>query len=191
MSISCFGIDHLLFVLGLLLVVKSVGRVVATVTAFTVAHSITLAAATLGLVRVPGPPVKRVIALSIVFVAARNRARRTGQAGPDGALAVAGGLHLRIAARIRLRAARSANRPAANAIPLALFFFNLGVELGQLLFVAAFAIAALVDGPGPHRLAALDRTGAGLRDRQHCNVLGVSASLRWATAHSVFVPECS
>ena len=64
------GIDHLLFVLALLFIVGSWGRLIGTVTAFTVAHSITLAAATLGLVHVPQKPVEAAIALSIVFVAA-------------------------------------------------------------------------------------------------------------------------
>ena len=64
-----FGFDHLLFVLALIILVGDWRRVVLTVTAFTVAHSITLAAATLGFVRVPGPPVEAAIALSIVLVA--------------------------------------------------------------------------------------------------------------------------
>ncbi|MDH4115433.1 MAG: HupE/UreJ family protein, partial [Burkholderiaceae bacterium] len=64
------GIDHLLFVLGLLFLVGSWKRLIATVTAFTVAHSITLAAATLGLVHVAQAPVEATIALSIMFVAA-------------------------------------------------------------------------------------------------------------------------
>ena len=64
------GVDHLLFVLSLLLIVRGFKRIVATITAFTVAHSLTLAAATLGFVAVPGRPVEAAIALSIVFVAA-------------------------------------------------------------------------------------------------------------------------
>ena len=63
------GIDHLLFVLALLLVVSGPWLLLKTITAFTVAHSLTLAAATLGLVRVPGAPVEAVIALSIMFLA--------------------------------------------------------------------------------------------------------------------------
>ena len=63
------GIDHLLFVLALLILVKGTRRLIATVTAFTIAHSLTLAGATLGFVHVPLPPVEAVIALSIVFVA--------------------------------------------------------------------------------------------------------------------------
>ena len=63
------GIDHLLFVLCLILLVRDVRKLIATVTAFTVAHSISLAAATLGFVNVPSPPVEAMIALSIVFLA--------------------------------------------------------------------------------------------------------------------------
>ena len=63
------GIDHLLFVLALLIIVRGIRRLVATITAFTLAHSITLAAATLGYVNVPGKPVEAVIALSILFLA--------------------------------------------------------------------------------------------------------------------------
>jgi hypothetical protein len=63
------GIDHLLFVLALLLIVRGGKRILMTITAFTVAHSITLMSATLGWMHVPGPPVEAMIALSIVFVA--------------------------------------------------------------------------------------------------------------------------
>src|SRR5262245_31680697 len=63
------GVDHLLFVLGLLLLVHGVGRLVKTISAFTVAHSVTLTLATLGFVHVSAAPVEAVIALSIVFVA--------------------------------------------------------------------------------------------------------------------------
>ena len=73
------GIDHLLFVLALLLLVKGWRQLIATVTAFTVAHSLTLAAATLGYVHVPQRPVEAVIALSIVFVAAEVVRLRKGQ----------------------------------------------------------------------------------------------------------------
>ena len=69
------GVDHLLFVLALLLIVSGWRRLVGTITAFTVAHSITLALSALGFVHIPGPPVEAVIALSIVFVAAEIRAR--------------------------------------------------------------------------------------------------------------------
>lgn len=75
------GVDHLLFVLALLILVKGARRLIATVTAFTLAHSLTLAGATLGFVHVPGPPVEATIALSIMFVAAEIVHGRRGDAG--------------------------------------------------------------------------------------------------------------
>jgi len=144
------GIDHLLFVLALLLIVKGVGRLVATVTAFTVAHSITLGAATLGLVHVSSAPVEAVIALSILFLASElARQRAAGNPG-DGAnltqrfpwvVAFAFGLlH-----GFGFAGALSEVGMPQQAVPLALLFFNVGVELGQLLFIAAvFGFAWLV-----------------------------------------------
>lgn len=136
-----FGFDHLLFVLALVILVRDWRRVALTVTAFTVAHSITLAAATLDLVNVPGPPVEAAIALSIVLVAVEIVNARHGTPslaarwpwlvafcfgllhgfGFAGALAEVGLPH--------------------HAIPIALLFFNLGVEIGQLVFVAAVLAA--------------------------------------------------
>jgi len=76
-----FGVDHLLFVLALLLIVKSFRVLLFTITSFTVAHSITLALATLGLVHVPGPPVEAAIALSILLVAVEIIRQKRGQIG--------------------------------------------------------------------------------------------------------------
>ena len=76
-----FGIDHLLFVLGLILLVGELRLLVKTITAFTVAHSITLALATLGVVHVPQAPVEAVIALSIVFLAAELVRQGRGESG--------------------------------------------------------------------------------------------------------------
>lgn len=135
------GVDHLLFVLALLLLVRGGRRIVLTVTAFTVAHSITLAAATLGWVHVPGPPVEAVIALSIVFVAAEIV---HGQRGRPGLTARApwfvafcfGLLH-----GFGFAGALAEIGLPQNAIPMALLMFNVGVEIGQLMFVVA-ALAA-------------------------------------------------
>jgi hydrogenase/urease accessory protein HupE len=74
-----FGFDHLLFVLALVILVRGWKRVAITVTAFTIAHSITLAAATLGFVNVPGPPVEATIALSIMLVAVEILNARRGK----------------------------------------------------------------------------------------------------------------
>ena len=144
------GVDHLLFVLALLLIVKGLGRLVATVTAFTVAHSITLGAATLGFVHVPSAPVEAVIALSILFLASELARQRTGAATAETAnltqrfpwvMAFSFGLlH-----GFGFAGALSEVGMPQQAVPLALLFFNVGVEIGQLLFIAAvFGFAWLV-----------------------------------------------
>ena len=138
------GVDHLLFVLALVLLVKGWKRLVGTITAFTVAHSITLAAATLGWVQMPGPPVEACIALSILLVAAellRAHDRASLALRWPWLMAFAFGLLHGLGFAGALR---EIGLPQ-QAIPLALFFFNVGVELGQLLFIAAvLAFAALV-----------------------------------------------
>jgi hypothetical protein len=138
------GIDHLLFVLALLLLVRGVKRLIATVTAFTVAHSVTLGAATLGFVHVPSAPVEAIIALSILFLAselARRHAYLPGAVTPEADLTerfpwlVAfsfGLLH-----GFGFAGALSEVGVPDRAVPLALLFFNVGVEIGQLLFIAA------------------------------------------------------
>jgi hydrogenase/urease accessory protein HupE len=131
------GFDHLLFVLALLILVNGVRRLVATVTAFTVAHSITLAGATLGFVHVPGPPVEAAIALSIAFVAAEVVHGRGGRAGlterfPWVIAFVFGLLH-----GFGFAGALAQIGLPQQSIPMALLFFNVGVELGQLLFIGA------------------------------------------------------
>ena len=140
------GVDHLLFVLALLLLVRGVRRLVATVTAFTAAHSITLGAATLGFVHVPPAPVEAVIALSILFLAselARRRAGGTADLTERFPWVVAfsfGLLH-----GFGFAGALSEVGVPAQAVPLALLFFNVGVEVGQLPFIAAvFALGFLV-----------------------------------------------
>ena len=131
------GIDHLLFVLALLFLVQGWRRVVITITAFTVAHSITLAAATLGFVHVPQAPVEATIALSIVFVATEIVRSRMGRVSfaerwPWVVAFVFGLLHgFGFAGALR-----EVGMPE-DAIPLALLFFNVGVEVGQLAFIAA------------------------------------------------------
>jgi hydrogenase/urease accessory protein HupE len=162
------GADHLLFVLGLMFLVGSFRRLVATVTAFTVAHSITLAAATLGLVHVAQAPVEATIALSVMFVAAEVVHGARGQAGlaaraPWIVAFVFGLLHgFGFAGALR-----EVGLPQKD-IPLALLFFNVGVEVGQLLFIGAvvtlLAVATRIIGrssnkePGPWLAERLIRT---------------------------------
>jgi len=137
------GLDHLLFVLGLLLLVEGRRRLVATITAFTVAHSVTLAASTLGWVRLSQQPVEAVIALSIVFLAGEIAHEHQGRAGwtrrwPWLVAGSFGLLH-----GFGFAGALAQLGLPVNAIPAALLFFNLGVELGQLLFIgAALAVMA-------------------------------------------------
>ena len=138
------GIDHLLFVLALLLLTRGTWRLVKTVTAFTVAHSVTLGLATLGIVHVPSRPVEAVIALSIVFVAAEIVQARRGRAGlaahmPWIVAFIFGLLH-----GFGFAGALSEVGLPEGHVPVALLFFNLGVEAGQLLFIAA--VLALVAG---------------------------------------------
>ena len=117
--------------------VQSFRRLVATVTAFTVAHSITLAAATLGFVHAPQQPVEAIIALSIVFLAVElvhGKQGRTGAAArwPWLVAFIFGLLH-----GFGFAGALAEVGLPQQSIPLALVFFNVGVELGQLLFIVA------------------------------------------------------
>ncbi len=131
------GFDHLLFVLALVMIVKSTRRLLATITAFTVAHSITLSLATLGVVHVPGPPVEAIIALSIVFVATEIIHQLQGREGlasrkPWVVAFAFGLLH-----GLGFAGALAEVGLPQNSIPLALLFFNVGVEIGQVLFIVA------------------------------------------------------
>ena len=139
------GADHLLFVLALLILVKGTRRLIWTVTAFTIAHSLTLAAATLGLVHVPGPPVEAAIALSIVFVAAEILHSRHGEAGLTERFPWVVAFTFGLLHGFGFASALNEVGLPQTAIPVALLFFNIGVEIGQLLFIAAvFAFIAVV-----------------------------------------------
>lgn len=129
------GIDHLLFVLALLLIVQGWRRLVGTITAFTVAHSITLVAASLGYIHVAQAPVEAVIALSIVFLAREIVHSMEGRKSiainsPWLVAFIFGLLH-----GLGFAGALSEIGLPASEIPLALLFFNVGFEVGQLLFV--------------------------------------------------------
>jgi len=131
------GIDHLLFVLALLFMVGSWPRLIGTVTAFTVAHSLTLIAATLGWIRVAQTPVEAVIALSIVLVAVEIIHKQQGRPGlasrmPWTLAFIFGLLH-----GLGFAGALNEIGLPQTAIPIALAFFNIGVEIGQLAFIAA------------------------------------------------------
>jgi hydrogenase/urease accessory protein HupE len=129
------GIDHLTFVLALLLLVRNTWMLVKVITAFTLAHSITLAAAALGWAHIPQAPVEAVIALSIMFVAAETlRPHGNGDGLARKApwiIAFAFGLLHGLGFGGALK---EIGLPQSD-VPLALLTFNLGVEAGQLLFV--------------------------------------------------------
>jgi hydrogenase/urease accessory protein HupE len=131
------GIDHLLFVLALLLIVNGGRRIFYTITAFTLAHSLTLVAATLGWVHVPGPPVEATIALSIVFVAAEVVHGLRGRAGLTARAPWVVAFSFGLLHGFGFAGALAAVGLPQKAIPLALLMFNVGVEVGQLIFVVA------------------------------------------------------
>lgn len=134
------GIDHLLFVLCLLLIVNGTIRLVKTITAFTIAHSITLALATTGFVNVPQAPVEAMIALSILFLAVELVKQQQGKSdlamrSPWVVAFIFGLLHgFGFAGALA-----EVGLPQAD-IPLALLMFNVGVEAGQLLFITVVLV---------------------------------------------------
>ncbi len=137
------GFDHLTFVLALLLIVSGARRLLVTVTSFTLAHSITLAAATLGVLWVPGAPVEATIALSILFLASElvkvNRGESSLTARYPWIVAfIFGLLH-----GFGFAGALADVGLPQNEVPLALLMFNVGVEIGQLLFIGVILVMAL------------------------------------------------
>jgi len=137
-------------VLALLIITEGTWRLIKTVTAFTIAHSITLALATLGFVHMPLAPVEAVISLSIAFVAIEivhvRQGRNSLAANAPWLVAfVFGLLH-----GFGFAGALSAIGLPAGQIPVALLFFNVGVEIGQLLFVGAvLALVTLIQSRKP------------------------------------------
>jgi hydrogenase/urease accessory protein HupE len=167
------GFDHLLFVFALLVLIPSPRRLVGAITAFTVAHSITLALATLGVVSVPSPPVEAAIALSITLLAVEILRRRASgeQLTEKYPWIIAfsfGLLH-----GLGFAGALSEIGLPQGDIPMALLAFNIGVEAGQLSFVAAVLL-----GYQALRLA-LPRLAASLRQpgAPATNVMGYAIGI--------------
>ena len=131
------GIDHLLFVLGLLLIVSSTLMLVKTITAFTVAHSLTLGLATLGFVEFPTRPVEAAIALSIVFLAMEVVRGWRGHESLTHRKPWLVAFGFGLLHGLGFAGALADVGLPQGEIPVALLFFNVGVEIGQLLFVAA------------------------------------------------------
>ncbi len=131
-----FGFDHLLFVLALLLLIRDVRLLIGAITAFTVSHSLTLGAAALGWLNIPGPPVEAIIALSIMFVASEIFHRdpdnpRLSERAPWLVSFGFGLIH-----GLGFGGALSEIGLPQSEIVLALLAFNIGVELGQIVFIA-------------------------------------------------------
>lgn len=159
------GIDHLLFVLMLLLLIRDWRPLLAAVTSFTIAHSLSLGAASLGWIVVPAPPVEAIVALSIAFLASellhdQRESPRISERYPWAVAFSFGLLHGLGFARALLEI----GLPEGD-VPLALLAFNIGVEAGQLLFIAiCLALGAALARLYPHLVQGLITPGTkGLR----------------------------
>jgi hypothetical protein len=138
------GFDHLLFVLCLMLVAGINRKLFITITGFTVAHSITLALSTLGLVTIPLPPVEAVIALSIVFLA--TEILRGNRTGLTYRYPVAVSMSFGLLHGFGFAAVLGEIGLPEEEVATSLLFFNVGVEIGQLLFIAALLVLAGIVG---------------------------------------------
>lgn len=130
-----FGVDHLLFVLALVLIVRSYRVLLFTITSFTIAHSITLALATLGVVQVPRPPLEAAIALSILLIAVEIIRRERGQSSMTAKWPWVVAFSFGLLHGFGFASALTSIGLPQTDIPLALFTFNVGVEIGQLAFI--------------------------------------------------------
>jgi len=138
------GYDHLLFVLALMLIIPNVWMLVKTITAFTVAHSISLALATLGVVNMPGAPTEAVIALSILFLAVEIVHSREGRFTLTEKFPWIVALSFGLVHGLGFAGALAEVGLPQQDIPLALLMFNVGVETGQLLFVGVVLLVITV-----------------------------------------------
>ena len=134
------GFDHLMFVLALVLLVRGWRRLLGAVTAFTVAHSLTLAGTTFGWVRLSSAPVEAAIALSIMFVAVEIMRVRAGGRSFTAQLPWLASFAFGLLHGFGFAGALREIGIPEEAAPLALLFFNLGVEAGQLAFIAAVLV---------------------------------------------------
>ena len=134
------GFDHLLFVLALLLLINSTRKLIMTITFFTVAHSITLSLAALQVIHIPVPPVEASIALSIVFVASEIIRVKQGHRSLTYRKPWIVAFSFGLLHGLGFAAALGQIGLPATSIPLALVLFNVGVEIGQLIFISAFLL---------------------------------------------------
>ena len=130
------GIDHLLFVLALMLIVSGYWALFKTITAFTVSHSISLGLATLGFIHIPQRPTEAIIALSILFLAAEILHVRQGRPSLTARFPWIVAFVFGLFHGLGFAGALGEVGLPQESIPLALLMFNIGVETGQILFVA-------------------------------------------------------
>lgn len=154
-----YGLDHLLFVASLMLIVRNWRVLVKTITAFTIAHSITLALAAFGLVTLPGPPVEAMVALSILLVAAEAVRMERGEKSLTITWPWVVAFGFGLLHGFGFAGAMTDLGLPRRDIPLALLFFNVGVEIGQLAFIAAilaitYSARLIFDVGRPVRIAA-------------------------------------
>lgn len=147
------GVDHLLFVLALLIITRGGWKLVKTVTAFTFSHSLTLSLAALGYIHVPQQPVEAAIALSIVFVAAEIEHGRQGRVGITARAPWIVALTFGLMHGLGFASGLSEAGLPDGHIPMALLFFSIGVETGHFLFIGAvlslIALALRLKLPAP------------------------------------------
>ena len=134
------GFDHLLFLLTLLLIVAGIWPLLKTVTAFTVAHSLTLGLATLGVVHVPQAPTEAVIPLSIVLLAVEVVRNYAGELTLSERYPWVVAFTFGLVHGLGFAGALSEIGVPPNEVPLALLMFNVGVETGQVMFVVAVSL---------------------------------------------------
>ena len=134
------GYDHLLFVLALLLIIPNLWMLFKTITAFTLAHSVSLALATLGVVNMPGAPTEAVIALSILFLAVEIVHSREGRVTFTEKYPWVVALAFGLVHGLGFAGALAEVGLPEREIPLALLMFNVGVETGQILFVCGVLV---------------------------------------------------
>lgn len=134
------GFDHLLFLLTLLLIVAGLWPLLKTVTAFTVAHSLTLALATLGIVNIPPAPTEAVISLSIMLLAIEVVRKNAGETTLSERYPWLVAFTFGLVHGLGFAGALSEIGVPENEVPLALLMFNVGVETGQVMFVVTVSL---------------------------------------------------
>jgi len=138
------GFDHLLFVFALLLIVRNIRTLIWTITAFTLAHSITLAGSSLGYISLASAPVEAIIALSIMFLCMEVIHQGRGVNGVASRFPWIVSFTFGLLHGFGFAGALAEIGLPEQSVPLALLFFNVGVESGQLIFVTAVILIGFV-----------------------------------------------